>query len=71
MRMPKMPPPPPPPPAPKAIPTAQDPNVQQAAIEDARKSRSKASRMSTLLSGPLGDNMYTAPPTKSGGTLLG
>lgn len=71
MRMPKMPPPPPPPPAPKAIPTATDPNVQQAAIEDARKSRSKAGRMSTLLSGPLGDNMYTAPPTQSGGTMLG
>lgn len=72
MRMPKMPPPPPPPAAPKAIPTATDPNVQQAAIEDARKSRSKAGRMSTLLSGPLGDNMYTAPPTTSGGgTLLG
>lgn len=64
MRTPKLPPPPPPPPAPKPIPTATAPNVRQAAIEDARKGRNKAGRMSTLLSGSLGDGDYMAPKTE-------
>lgn len=64
MRQPKLPPPPSPPPAPKPIPTATSPNVRQAAIEDARKSRSRSGRMSTLLSGSLGDGNYAAPPTQ-------
>lgn len=62
---------PPPPPPPKPIPTATDPNIRQAMVEDARKNRSRAGRMSTLLSGSLGDGMYSAPPTESRGTLLG
>jgi hypothetical protein len=35
--------------------------VRQAAIEDARKNRGRAGRMSTLLSGSLGDGNYAAP----------
>lgn len=66
MRAPKMSLPPPPPPAepPKPIPTATDPNVRQAAIEDARKNRGRAGRMSTLLAGALGDGNWAAPPTE-------
>lgn len=70
MRTPKLPPPPPPPPAPKPIPTATSPNVRQAAIEDARRNRGRAGRMSTLLSGALGDGNYSAP-TVQRRTLLG
>ena len=64
MRKPKMPAAPPPPPPPKPIPVATAPNVRQAAIEDARKNRGRAGRMSTLLSGSLGDGDYTAPRTQ-------
>lgn len=70
MRTPKMPASPPPPPPPKAIPTATSPNVRQAAIEDARRNRGKAGRMSTLLSGSLGDGSYAAPAVEKK-TLLG
>jgi hypothetical protein len=70
MRKPKMPAAPPPPPPPKPIPTATDPNVRQAAIEDARRGRKRAGRMSTLLSGSLGDGNYAAPPVERR-TLLG
>jgi hypothetical protein len=44
--------------------------VRQAAIEDARKGRGRAGRMSTLLSGSLGDGDYAAPATTKR-TLLG
>lgn len=60
----------PPPPPPVPIPTATAPNVRQAAIEDARRNRGKAGRMSTLLSGSLGDGNYAAPPVAKR-TLLG
>lgn len=70
MRTPKLPPAAPPPPPPKAIPTATAPNVRQAAIEDARKSKGRAGRMSTLLSGSLGDGVYDAPATERR-TMLG
>ena len=72
MRKPKMPAPAPPPPPPKPIPVATAPNVRQAAIEDARKNRGKAGRMSTLLSyGSLGDGDYAAPPPTERRTMLG
>lgn len=70
MRKPKMPAPAPAPPPPKPIPVATAPNVRQAAIEDARKNRGRSGRMSTLLSGSLGDGDYTAPPTERR-TMLG
>lgn len=70
MRAPKLPPAPPPPPPPKPIPTATSPNVRQAAIEDARRNRGRAGRMSTLLSGSLGDGTYSAPAVEKK-TLLG
>jgi hypothetical protein len=70
MRSPRLPPPPPPAPPPKPIPTATAPNVRQAAIEDARRGRGRAGRMSTLLSGSLGDGNYAAPATTQR-TLLG
>ena len=70
MRSPKMPPAPSPPPPPRPIPTATAPNVRQAAVEDARKNRGRSGRMSTLLSGSLGDGDYSAPPTEKK-TMLG
>lgn len=70
MRAPKMPAAPPPPPPPKPIPTGTAPNVRQAMVEDARKNRGRAGRMSTLLSGSLGDGDYMAPTTERK-TLLG
>ena len=71
MRKPKMPPAPPPPPPPRPIPTATAPNVQQAAIEDARYNRGRAGRTSTMLAmGSLGDGNYAAPPTEKK-TMLG
>lgn len=70
MRAPKLPPPAPPPPPPKAIPIGTAPNVRQAAVEDARKNRGRAGRMSTMLSGSLGDGDYAAPATAKK-TMLG
>jgi hypothetical protein len=72
MRTPKMPPPPAPPPPPRPIPTATAPNVRQAAVEDARRNRGRAGRMSTMLSGSLGDGDYAAPDaTATKKTMLG
>ena len=70
MRTPKMPPAPPPPPPPRPIPTATAPNVQQAAVEDARRNRGRSGRMATMLTGSLGDGDYAAPPTEKK-TMLG
>jgi hypothetical protein len=44
--------------------------VQQAAIEDARRNRGRSGRMSTMLTGSLGDGDYAAPPTEKK-TMLG
>ncbi len=70
MRTPKMPPAPPPPPPPRPIPTATAPNVRQAAVEDARRNGERFGRMSTMLTGSLGDGNYAAPPTEKK-TMLG
>jgi hypothetical protein len=37
--------------------------VRQAAVEDARRNRGRSGRMSTMLSGSLGDGDYAAPDT--------
>jgi hypothetical protein len=45
--------------------------VQQAAVEDARRNRGRSGRMSTMLSGSLGDGDYAAPETAAKKTMLG
>ena len=71
MRKPKMPPAPLPPPPPRPIPTATAANVQQAAVEEARRNRGRSGRMSTMLTGSLGDGDYAAPPPTERKTMLG